>query len=43
MQIFSDSTRKRRSLGSKIQALTVKEMTSKAQMQVHTSKESREK
>jgi hypothetical protein len=34
---------KRRSLDSKIQALTVKETTSKAHMQVHTNKESREK
>jgi hypothetical protein len=32
-----------RSLDSKIQALTVKETTSKAHMQVHTSRESREK
>jgi hypothetical protein len=30
-------------LDSKIQALTVKEMTSKDHMQVHTNKESREK
>jgi hypothetical protein len=30
-------------LGSKIQALTVKETTSKTHMQVHTNKESREK
>jgi hypothetical protein len=30
-------------LDSKIQALTVKETTSKAHMQVHTNKESREK
>jgi hypothetical protein len=43
MQILSDSTRKRRSLDSKIQALTAKEMMSKAHMQVHTNKESREK
>jgi hypothetical protein len=43
MQIFRDSTRKQRSLDSKIQALTVKETTSKAHMQVHTNKESREK
>jgi hypothetical protein len=43
MQIFRDSTRKRWSLDSKIQALTVKEMTSKGHMQVHTNKESREK
>jgi hypothetical protein len=43
MQIFRDSTRKRRSMDSKIQALTVKETTSKAHMQVHTSRESREK
>jgi hypothetical protein len=43
MQIFRDSTRKRRSLDSKIQALTAKETTSKAHMQVHTNKESREK
>jgi hypothetical protein len=43
MQIFRDSTRKRRSLDSKIQSLTVKEMTSKAHMQVHISRESREK
>jgi hypothetical protein len=43
MQIFRESTRKRRSLDSKIQALNVKETTSKAQMQVHTNKESREK
>jgi hypothetical protein len=43
MQIFRDSTRKRRSLDSKIQALTVKETASKAHMQVHTNKESREK
>jgi hypothetical protein len=43
MQIFRDSTRKRWSLDSKIQALTAKETTSKAHMQVHTNKESREK
>jgi hypothetical protein len=43
MQIFRDSTRKWRGLDSKIQALTVKETTSKAHMQVHTKKESREK
>jgi hypothetical protein len=43
MQIFRDSTRKRRSLDIKIQALTVKETTSKAHMQVHTSRKSREK
>jgi hypothetical protein len=43
MQIFRDSTRKRRSLGSKIQALTAKETTSKAHMQVHTNKESSKK
>jgi hypothetical protein len=43
MQTFRDSTRKRQSLDSKIQALTVKEMTSKAHMQVNTNKESREK
>jgi hypothetical protein len=43
MQIFRDSTRKRRSLDSKIQALTVKEMMLKAHMQVHTNKELREK
>jgi hypothetical protein len=38
MQIFRDSTRKWRSLDSKIQALTVKETTSKDHMQVHTNK-----
>jgi 4'-phosphopantetheinyl transferase EntD len=43
MQIFRDSTRKRRSLDSKIQALTMNEMMSKAHMQVHTNKELREK
>jgi hypothetical protein len=43
MQIFKDSTRKQRSLDSKIQALTVKEVMSKAHMQVHTNKETREK
>jgi hypothetical protein len=43
MQIFSDSTMKRRSLDSKIQALTVKEIMSKDHMQVHTNKESRKK
>jgi hypothetical protein len=43
MQIFRDSTRKRRSLDRKIQALTMKETTSKAHMQVHTNKGSREK
>jgi plasmid maintenance system killer protein len=43
MQIFRDSTRKRRSLDSKIQALTAKETMSKAHMQVHTNKESRKK
>jgi hypothetical protein len=43
VQIFRDSTRKWRSLDSKIQALTVKEMTSKTHMQVHTNRESREK
>jgi hypothetical protein len=42
MQIFRDSTRKWRSLDSKIQGLTAKETTSKAHMQVHTNKESRE-
>jgi hypothetical protein len=34
---------KRRSLDSEIQALTMKETTLKAHMQVHTNKESREK
>jgi hypothetical protein len=43
MQNFRDSTRKRQSLDSRIQALTVKETASKAHMQVHTNKESREK
>jgi hypothetical protein len=43
MQISRDSTRKRRGLDSKIQSLTVKETTSKAHMQVHTNRESREK
>jgi hypothetical protein len=43
MQIFRDSTRKWRSLDSKIQALNMKETTSKAHMQMHTNKESREK
>jgi hypothetical protein len=43
MQIFRVSTRKQRSLDSKIQALTVKEITSKAHMQVQANKESREK
>ena len=43
MQIFRDSTKKQRSLDSKIQALTMKETTSKAHMQVHTNRESREK
>jgi hypothetical protein len=43
MQIFRDSTKKRRSLDNKIQALTVKETTSKVHMQVHTNRESREK
>jgi hypothetical protein len=43
MQIFRDSTRKWRSLDSKIQALTAKETMSKAHMQVHTNKESHEK
>jgi hypothetical protein len=43
MQIFRDSTKKRRSLDSKIQALTAKKTTSKAHMQVHTNKGSREK
>jgi hypothetical protein len=43
MQIFKDSTMKRRSLDSKIQDLTVKETTSKAHMKVHINKESREK
>jgi hypothetical protein len=43
MQIFRDSTWKWRILDSKIQALTTKETTSKAHMQVHTNKESREK
>jgi hypothetical protein len=43
MHIFRDSTRKQQSLDSKIQALTVKETTSKAYMQVHTNKESHEK
>jgi hypothetical protein len=43
MQILRDSTRKRRSLDIKIQSLTTKETKSKAHMQVHTNKESREK
>jgi hypothetical protein len=43
VQIFRDSTKKWRSLDSKIQALTVKETTSKAHMQVQTNRESREK
>ena len=43
MQVFRDSTGKQRGLDSKIQALTVKETTSKAHMQVHSNKESREK
>jgi TRAP-type C4-dicarboxylate transport system substrate-binding protein len=43
MQIFKDSTRKQQSLDSKIQALTAKETTSKAHMQVNTNKESRKK
>jgi hypothetical protein len=43
MQIFRDSTRKRQSLDSKIQGLIVKETMSKAHMQVHTNRESREK
>jgi hypothetical protein len=43
MQIFKDTTRKRWSLDSKIQALIAKETTSKAHMQVHTNKQSREK
>jgi hypothetical protein len=43
MQIYRDSTRKWRSLDSKIQALTVKETTSKAHMQVYTNKELRKK
>jgi hypothetical protein len=43
MQIFRDSARKWWSLDSKIQALTMKETTSKAHMQVHTNKESRGK
>jgi hypothetical protein len=43
MQIFKDLIRKRRSLDSKIQALTVKETMSKAHMQVHTNKELHEK
>jgi hypothetical protein len=43
MQIFRDSTRKRRSLDSKTQDLAAKETTSKAHMQVHTNKESRDK
>jgi hypothetical protein len=43
MQIFRDSTRKWRSLDSKIQALTVKETTLNAHMQVDTNKESRKK
>jgi hypothetical protein len=43
MQIFRDSTRKRRSLDSKTKILTAKETMSKVHMQVHTNKESREK
>jgi hypothetical protein len=43
VQVFRDSTRKRQSLRSKIQALTVKETTSKVHMQVHTNKGSHEK
>jgi hypothetical protein len=43
MQIFKEPTMKWQCLDSKIQALTVKEMTPKAHMQVHTNKESREK
>jgi hypothetical protein len=39
MQIFRDSTRKQRSLDSNIQALTVKETTSKAHIQVATGEE----
>jgi hypothetical protein len=43
MQNFRDSTRKQRSFDSKIQALTMKETTSKVHMQVHTNRELREK
>jgi hypothetical protein len=43
MQTFRDSNMKQRSLDSKIQALTVKETTTNAHMQVHTNKESCEK
>jgi 4'-phosphopantetheinyl transferase EntD len=43
MQIFRDSTRKRQSLDSKIQALNANETTSKAHMDVHKNKNSREK
>jgi hypothetical protein len=43
MKIFRDSTRKRRSLDSKIQALTAKETMLMAHMHVQTNNESHEK
>jgi hypothetical protein len=43
MQIFRDSTRKWQSLDSKDSSLNHEETTSKAHVQVHTKKESREK
>jgi hypothetical protein len=43
MQVFRDSTRNGEAWIARIQALTVKETTSKAHMQVHTNKGSREK
>jgi hypothetical protein len=43
VQLFKDSTENNEAWIARIQALTVKETTSKAHMQVHTNKESREK
>jgi hypothetical protein len=43
VQIFRDSTRNSEASTTSIQALTAKETTSKAHMQMHTNGESREK
>jgi hypothetical protein len=40
VQVFRDSTENGEAWIARIQALTVKETTSKAHMQVHTNKES---
>jgi hypothetical protein len=43
MQVFRDQPENSKAWIARIQALTVKETTSKAHMQVHTNKESHEK